>query len=175
MERFPAAPWPTSLKAISLIGTLLLVAVGYVATRAVPPAGFANTLGTLVALVPPAIALVAALFVVRGYSVDGARLVIWRLLWPTVIPLDTPRRVWADPGAMKGSLRVFGNGGLFAFTGVFQNRTLGRYRAFVTDPARTVVLALGRRTIVVTPADPGDFVRHVAAVVPGVEVGEPPG
>jgi hypothetical protein len=65
----------------------------------------------------------------------------------------------ADPEAMRRSLRLFGNGGMFGFTGWLRNRRLGVYRAFATDPARAVVLTLGQRKIVITPADPAAFVR----------------
>lgn len=173
MDRFAAAPWPTSLKVTSTVGAVLLVAVGYGAARAIPPGGFAHQFGTVVAFVPPAIAVVAALFIVTGYSADSERLVIWRLLWPTVIPLTGVQRIWSAPDAMKGSLRLFGNGGLFSVTGVFQNRTLGRYRAFATDPRRAVVLVLARRVVVVTPTDPDAFIRHLQAVAPGAAVGTP--
>jgi hypothetical protein len=54
---------------------------------------------------------------------------------------------------------------VFSFTGLFRNRTLGMYRAFVTDPRRAVVLRLPRRTVVVSPADPEAFVREVQEVV----------
>ena len=33
---------------------------------------------------------------------------------------------------LKGSLRTFGNGGLFGYAGYFQNKKLGKYRMYVT-------------------------------------------
>jgi len=62
---------------------------------------------------------------------------------------------------LRGSIRLFGNGGFFSFTGVFQSRKLGRYRAFVTDPARCVILRFTGRVVVVSPADPEAFIRDV--------------
>jgi len=59
---------------------------------------------------------------------------------------------------MRGSLRLFGNGGLFAITGWFWNRKLGRYRAFATDPARAVVLRYATRRILLTPDDVQKFI-----------------
>ena len=55
--------------------------------------------------------------------------------------------------------------------GFFRNRTLGRYRAYATDPGRAVVLVLGGRTVVVTPGEPRIFLQLVA---PGVVLSEPP-
>jgi hypothetical protein len=58
---------------------------------------------------------------------------------------------------------LFGNGGLFSFTGLFRNRSLGTYRAFLTDLHRTVVLHFSKRTVVLSPSAPDDFVHDVAA------------
>ncbi len=66
-----------------------------------------------------------------------------------------------DPDALRGSIRLFGNGGMFSFTGLFRSPKLGRYRAYVTDPARTVTLRFADRVVVVSPSDPAAFVRDL--------------
>jgi Bacterial PH domain len=118
-----------------------------------------------VGLLPVVMVVTSALFHVRGYTVRPGALQIHRLLWTTQVGLDGLEEVLRDPEAMRGSLRLLGNGGLFSFTGWFRNRTLGMYRAFVTDPRRAVVLRLPQRTVVVSPADPEGFVREVQEVV----------
>ncbi len=177
MQRFEAAPWPASLKAVSALGTVGLVGVALVLDRAIPRGTrvpFAETFGGYMVLVGPAILLGALLFLVRGYEVDGASLYVERLLWRTSIPLDGLRRAWHDPSAMKRSLRLFGNGGLFAVTGIFQNGTLGRFRAFVTDPKLAVVLRFESRVVVVSPAQPHALLEQIRMVSPGAVIGEPP-
>ena len=67
----------------------------------------------------------------------------------------------ADPVALKGSIRLAGNGGLFAFCGWFRNSKLGVYRAFCTDLAHAVVLRFPDRTVVVTPDQPDKFVAAI--------------
>lgn len=62
---------------------------------------------------------------------------------------------------MQCGLRLCGNGGLFSFSGWFRNRALGVYRAFVTDPHRTVVLRYPRRPIVLSPSSPEEFVHDI--------------
>lgn len=89
------------------------------------------------------------------------------MLWTTRIPLKGLKAIRAEPEAMRGSLRLCGNGGLFSFTGWFHNKGLGLYRAFVTHTRRTVVLCLATRTLVVSPADPEAFVRDVEASLLG--------
>lgn len=166
-QHFAAAPWPGRLKAVSVLVTLLLASAGVAAYRAAPvPAGFTHGFGLAVAFVFPAIILASLLFVVSGYVLDGHDLLIDRLLWSTRIPLSGLYRVYADPAVCKGSRRVFGNGGLFSFTGLYRNKALGMYRLFATDISRAVVLVLPRKTVVVTPASPEDFVRSVRLAYP---------
>jgi hypothetical protein len=64
---------------------------------------------------------------------------------------------------MAHSWRIWGNGGLFAIHGWFQNRELGRYRAFVTDPDHAVVLRWPQVTVVVSPGEPARFVQVLQA------------
>ena len=174
MDRhFPAAPWPTSLKVVSFFGAIVLGAVSWAAYRVIPtPAGFTHKFGLGVALLPLALLIGCILFIVRGYTVDTAQLSVERLLTSTPVPLSGLSRVWADPAVCKGSLRVFGNGGLFSFTGWFYSKRLGRYRLFATDFRNAVVLKFPDRGVVVSPAAPHAFVEHLRHVVPGVHVGE---
>jgi hypothetical protein len=62
---------------------------------------------------------------------------------------------------VDGSVRTCGNGGLYSFTGWYWNQELGRYRAFVTDHAKIVVLRYPESTVVVSPGDPEGFVKAV--------------
>lgn len=178
MLRFKAARWPTSLTLVSLLGTVALVAAGFAVSRAIPHGTrvpFAESFGALVACVPPAIGLGALLFVVRGYEVRPGELLVERLLWSTRVDLAGLSKVTLDPQAMKGSLRVWGNGGLFSVTGLYRNGTLGTYRAYVTDARHAVVLHLPSRPVVVSPEDTYGLVQQLRAVVPGLEVAGPSG
>jgi hypothetical protein len=74
--------------------------------------------------------------------------------------------VMADAEALGGSTRVFGNGGLFSFTGLFRNKRLGLYHAFVTDSKLAVVLRLRNKTIALSPGDPPRFVAEISARLP---------
>jgi hypothetical protein len=162
LQSFAAAPWPTALKVTSGVGTALLIGVWYGAGMDVPVRGLAHWVGTLVTLLPPALLLGAALFVVQGYEVDAQALRVRRLLWSTLVPLAGLTRVWQDPQAIKRSIKIFGNGGLFAFTGLYKSDALGRYRLYATDPARAVIVQLPDRTVVVTPAYPHAFVQYLS-------------
>jgi len=170
-RRFPAAPWSKNLKLMSAFGTAVLAVVGVSAYHAIPMvSGFAHTLGLGVALALTLSLLGSALFAVTGYAVDEAGLHIERPLFATRVSLDGLQRLWSGPEACQGSLRLFGNGGLYSFTGLFRNRTLGTYRLFGTDLRRAVVLQWPARVVVITPADPAAFIAHLQQLFPGVGV-----
>jgi len=104
----------------------------------------------------------AALFAIRGYAIEPNALAIRRLLWTTRLPLSGLQSAEAVPNVMRGSLRLFGNGGMFSITGLYRNRALGNYRAFVTDLKKTVVLRFPKRTVVVSPENPEQFVAEIS-------------
>ncbi|MCE1229477.1 MAG: PH domain-containing protein, partial [Firmicutes bacterium] len=115
----------------------------------------------LVALVPLLVLAGSAPFTVRGYTLTRESLLVHRLGWTTMVPLDDLQSAEFDPFAMQKSLRVVGNGGLFSFSGYFTNKTLGSYRALVTDPLNAVVLRFSNKTLVVSPDAAQTFVEAI--------------
>jgi hypothetical protein len=99
-------------------------------------------------------------FAIRGYTLTSRNLVIRRLGFDTTLALDELRVVRGVADDVRGSLRLWGNGGLFAITGWFWNRRLGRFRMFATDLSRAVLLEFARRKVLVTPHDPQAFIVH---------------
>ncbi len=102
--------------------------------------------------------IAALLFIVRGYTIDPNILYIQRLLWNTKIDLSNLKSVEFNPEAIKSSIRTFGNGGLFSFSGYFKNQELGSYRHFSTNHKNAVILHFDKKTIVISPDDPKIFV-----------------
>jgi hypothetical protein len=170
-----AAPWSARLSVATPIGIIVLLGLP-VAIAFVPTNGqVASTLlVAMIAVIDLAVIATAGLFLIRGYRLDGDGLHVERLLWADRIPLAALRRAWPDPKATSRSLRLFGNSGFFCIAGLFSNRTLGRYRAFATDPGRAVVLQIGARTVVVTPDEPQRFLSALQVLVPQAEVSMTP-
>lgn len=143
------APWGRELTVLTTIATAMIAGIAvFIWTRGgrVTP-----TLLLLVHAIPLALT-------VRRYELVPGALLIRRLWWDTRWPLDGPVTATVRPGVMAHSWRIWGNGGLFAISGHFSNAALGRYRAFVTDFKRTVVLDTPRGIVVVSPDRPDDFV-----------------
>lgn len=151
------APWSRGIKLATWSVLGLVVGIGVILPLTLPPqVVWAATLG------PVALVLTfggVALFCVRGYTIRHRELWIQRSFWQTRLPLKDLKRAYVEPAAMKKTIRSCGNGGFMAYTGWFYNKRLGHYRAFVTDPARSVVLEFAKRKVVVSPDDPAAFVR----------------
>ncbi|MCU0771016.1 MAG: PH domain-containing protein [Verrucomicrobia bacterium] len=151
------APLSTGVKVVTVAVLLLLVVLLVVLPALIPPSEWWAAV-----LAPSLLALilaVVALFCVRGFTVNQRELLIQRLFWPTRFSLTDLQRAYPDPEALRWSLRKAGNGGFLAYTGWFWSKRLGSFRAFVTDPARCVVLEFKHRKLVVSPDDPGRFVQ----------------
>lgn len=168
-DRF-RAPWSGLLWSISIFTTVIILGV---ATAVVSqfPAGGKGAWVLFIVLSSLALLLVScALFTIRGYRLDESELYVKRLFWETRIPLRSLAKAWASPDAMKGSIRLFGNGGAFSFSGIYRNSRLGRYRVFATDPRRAVVLELGGKSVVVTPGSPQRFLDRLAVLYPDLRI-----
>jgi len=159
MKTFYSARWSRLLILVSVAMTILLIgaSAGIVVWK---PAGFrADWIPWL-----PLLVLTGCLpFVIRGYTVTDHAILIHRLCWDTRLPLAGLESVTNLPHAMRGSLRLCGNGGMYSFTGFYWNKSLRSYRAFVTDTGRTVVLKFRGKTVVVSPVDPEKFARELEA------------
>jgi hypothetical protein len=156
------APWGTALKLISAGASLVLLAVPFVLLIE----GDRPFMELAASVALPVVVLgVTLLFTIRGYSLTGDTLRIRRLLWNTRVDLSGLRSADMDPDAMKGAVRVFGNGGLFSFTGRFRSRRLGSFKAFVTDMSACVVLVTDRDTVVISPGSPERFVELASSLV----------
>lgn len=154
------APWGLSLKWISLFTTLLLIGIAS-SPALYLKSGLISIPNILGGGLPILLLLGAGLFVIRGYTITPETLTIHRLFWTTRIPLIGIVKVEFKPKVMAQSLRTCGNGGLYSFTGWYWSKTLGHYRAYVTDLNRTVVLHLKTRCIVISPDEPAAFVETI--------------
>jgi len=155
------APWSRSLKVTTFLCCLLLSIVFLF--------GALNNSVDSVAwevsmkLVPLALLVITAFFSIKGYRIVENRLFIQRVGWQSTVDLTELQAIEVDPDAMRKSIRLFGNGGLFCFAGLFRNKRLGKYRAFATNPRNAVVLRFPQRTVVVTPEEPESFAEAIEA------------
>ncbi len=159
------APWGMTLKVISLFTTVLMFGIAIIGLVGLSTGRGNLVWGLAMIVLPLALLVGGAFFTIRGYVLTPEQLMIQRLGWTTPIPLQNLVAVEADPEAMAKSLRLWGNGGLFSFTGKFRNATLGNYRAYATHLKRCVVLRFQDSVIVVTPDHPDDLVNQLGMLI----------
>ena len=78
------------------------------------------------------------------------------------MPLDGLREVrLADWEDYRGCLRLWGNGGLFGYYGLFRTSRLGKCTWYVTNRSKAVVVVTDARTSLFSPDDPASFIAAV--------------
>jgi hypothetical protein len=106
-----------------------------------------------------AVTLLCYLYAPVAYELTGDQLTVqFRMgqkVFPGVIRCET---LTARPPM---GLRLWGNGGLFAATGIFWNKAYGVYRAYVTSARYQdyVLVATRAQKILISPENPGTFVK----------------
>lgn len=151
------APWGRELTVLTAIVTAMIIAmVAYVWSQG----------GRITAVLLLTIHAIPLALTVRGYELVPGELRIRRLWWNTRVPLAGPITAAVRPDVMARSWRIWGNGGVFAISGHFSNAALGRYRAFVTDFKRTVVIDTPHGILVVSPDRPDQFVAALEHSTP---------
>jgi hypothetical protein len=156
------APWSKPLRIVTAVTTAILLATSLLILLL---SHKGTGLMLLIGVVPLLLLAIAIPCAVRGYVLTDQAIIVRRVGWRTRLPLSGLQSVSGDANAMRGSLRLLGNGGLFSFSGEFWNRRLGRYRALATDPSRAVVLRYPGRTIVITPHDPQQFIMRARTLL----------
>ena len=154
-----AAPWGKTLICISILLTALCVGTSAVTPMVIPGLTGAMRIGTI--WLPMVIPAGCLPFVIRSYAITEEAILIRRLFWTTRVERVGLKSAAAVAGAMRGSIRTCGNGGGYSITGWFWSKRLGFYQAYVTDLKRTVVLRYVRKTVVLSPDSPEDFVREL--------------
>ena len=156
------APWSRSVKLVTLSSTVVLALAPVLGSNFGPHQFLAWRIFML--LIPLLALPLGILFMVRGYRVTPRSIEIERFGWSTQLSVSGLKVVTADPLALTGSIRRWGNGGFFAITGQYSNGRYGRFRAWATDPARAVVLRYADHTVLLTPDEPQRFVQQVLQV-----------
>ncbi len=102
----------------------------------------------------------------KRYEATGEAVVIVRG-WPfrdISIPVSGIREVRRVTLSPWKTVRTFGVGGLFSYSGRFWARDVGKFYGGVTDFGRAVLIDAGER-YVISPENPDDFVRDIRVMI----------
>lgn len=148
------APTCLSIKIITLSVLILILGMFFCAffEPGLLWAGFVLTI----------IVLLCYLFAPIAYEFNGSQLVIVtrinKKIFGPVLKCSTIHEEKPSFG-----LRLWGNGGLFAGTGIFWNKKYGIFKAYVTTGERKHLILVETPTIkvLITPENPDQFVTYV--------------
>jgi hypothetical protein len=144
---------------------ILLMTVGFSSIPVLIPS---NSIWFM--LFPIIILLIILLFTFlyspQGYSVDIDHVVVHRRINNYFIPrknLIEIREVSKEEMGLP--IRLFGNGGVFGYTGIFRNRSLGSMEWFASQQKNYVLLTNDRKKkIILTPDDVNGFLEALKAL-----------
>ena len=108
----------------------------------------------------------------RGYAIRERSIIVNRLIGNVDIPLDGLREIRAVAADdLRGCIRLWGDGGLFGYYGLFRTSKLGKCTWYVTNRTHAVVVITGAKTALFSPDDVDGF---LAAIQPSVAPGALP-
>jgi len=150
-----SAPYDTTTKIITAVVCVILVVVP-----------LSTKIFALAALGWVLIAVCYA-YSPLGYAISDRSIVVRRLIGRVRIPLDGVREIRAaTPDDFRGCLRLWGNGDLFGYYGLFRTSKLGKSTWYVTNRSKAVVLITETKTTLFSPDDVDGFLAAVRAEVP---------
>ena len=112
------------------------------------------------------IATMIAMYMYRpkGIVVTNDALIIDRQVKPVTIQYSDIKSVKQVTNELKGSIRTFGNGGLFGYIGKYYNRNIGKMTWYCTQRKNFVLVELNdKRNIIITPDHPQDLLLELKA------------
>jgi hypothetical protein len=114
-----------------------------------------------------AVTLFCYLYAPIAYELTGDELTVRFRLGQKVFPAVTGCSTLS--ARLPMGLRLWGNGGLFAATGIFWNQAYGVYRAYVTSARYQdyVLVATQTRKVLISPENPAEFVKAWTSSAPG--------
>ncbi|HEY1206433.1 MAG: PH domain-containing protein [Bryobacteraceae bacterium] len=107
----------------------------------------------------------------REYVCEGRSVIVKRLVGDVTIPLDGLREARAAAkDDFCGCMRLWGNGGLFGYYGLFRTTKLGKCTWYVTNRKNAVVLVAESKTVLLSPDDASGFLGAIGAFVAAAPV-----
>ena len=152
------ASFDKATKVITFLLFLVFFTVGLIGLGIIhfPNTSTATGTGLLIGFVVFLLLLTGCyLFSIKDYVVNDNDLIIRRPIGNRIIPLpDIEEARLIAKGEMKGTIRTFGNGGLFGYYGKFYNRTLGSMTWYVTQRKNMIYIkTTSGNKIIISPDD----------------------
>ena len=101
----------------------------------------------------------------RSYGVSRGEILVRRAIGAARMPLAGLREARAaGRDDLRGVVRLFGNGGLFGYYGLFRTSKLGKCSWYCTNRSKMVVVVTDAKTALFSPDDVPGFLAALGAV-----------
>jgi len=150
---FSIAPYDRTLKVVTALSCALLLAIALFTHAPIVVRGLMLLIVALSYAYSP-----------KGYEAGDRSIVVKRLIGNVRIPLDGLRE--ARPAAsddFSGCIRLWGNGGMFGYYGLYRTSRLCKCTWYVTDRSKAVIVVTDAKTVVLSPADVDGFLKAIGA------------
>ncbi len=116
------------------------------------------------------IPLIAYLLAPKKYYIDGSNIIIEKVIGKKIIlPLKNVQACTIIQNAAKLKLvRTFGNGGLFAYYGIFSSAQYGSINFQVTKWRDIILIKTDKFKYAISPANPHDFLERINTYCPSI-------
>lgn len=101
-------------------------------------------------------------------NIDTDNIIINRKLKPVTISLSGIKSIREiSDSEMKNTIRTFGNGGLWGYTGWFYNRNLGKMLWYCTQRKNYILIEkTDNKKIVISPDKPDELIQFIRLLAP---------
>ena len=153
----PFVTWVTVL-----VGILVLaIGIGGFRVGMVASLGVMRVVGYGVALLCFGFLAISYFYSPRGFRVSDAAVIVDRPAGDVEIAIESVESVEPFQISGTGTIRTFGNGGLFGVYGRFYNEELGSFRIYGSRMGEAVLLRTREGPFVLTPDDSEDFANQI--------------
>jgi len=168
-ENFEIAPWSKVVVWITIIITIMMAGIStmFIGKAFSTQDTTEQSINVLLAAGIAIMLLLFFVFMPIGYRLDDVNLTVLRWGPKRRIPVAQIESVGQiDASMLRHSIRVMGCGGFGGYYGLFSNKTLGRYRAYITRNDNLVLVRLKEgRPVVLSPKEPELFVKAVDTAI----------
>lgn len=151
-----AAKYDRIAKTVSPLVALILIIIG------------AFTQPLLIAIIGGVTLAIAFGYSTLGYEISESNVVVHRLFGNVSIPvpeITIARAATAED--LRGTMRIWGSGGVFGYYGLFRTSKLGNCTWYVTDRGKCVILRTQLKTFVISPDEVEGFLSALSPLISG--------
>ncbi|NIS08167.1 MAG: hypothetical protein GWO07_05265 [Candidatus Dadabacteria bacterium] len=114
----------------------------------------------IAAVITLVILIICYLYAPRAFEISDSKLIVYRNYGEIEFSNVTACRYIEDK--VPFTLRLWGNGGVFAGTGIFWNSRFGVFRMYVTNAKQKefVLVETEDRIIIISPENPEEFIER---------------